>query len=580
MNTKSIIFKSTILLSLLFLLLGGTLAYISYERLQSEQANELVVMEQTIQNIIAQAIPTIEKAKTLIGSDKLMADEKVQQIQLQLDSLKSNPMISNSYIYMPEMETTKDTKTVKLILANQGLYDSDILPGSIYETNGALAEALAKMETDGYATSDVYSDEFGKWISVVSSINDVQGNRIAIFGVDYDYKFLQAKQQSQINVTIMIGGILTIIFVALAIILVRITLLPISRLSELSKKVAEGDLSVKIPVKSQSEIGILSGNFNAMISNIRQLVHNVQETSVQVTASSNALTMSADQTSKASGDIASSIQEVASGSETQMQSAMESQMAMEEMAIGIQRIAESSSRLSEHANDVTENAEQGNEIIHQSVHDMEAIHTSVSDTVVILTELQEHSQEIEKVLAIITNIAKQTNLLALNASIEAARVGEHGKGFAVVANEVRNLAESSKESSEQISILLNNISKNVDRASLSMNTSMTQVTHGIQAVFIAGETFQGIVGSLKTVNEQVHEVSAASEEMSAGCEQIAASLVELAEIGRYASQNSQNVAASSEEQMAMMQEISSSATNLREMAHNLENEIGKFKLES
>lgn len=579
MNTKSILFKSTTVLSLLFLLLGGTLAYISYERLQVEQANELVQMEQTIHHIIAQEIPTIEKAKTLIGSDKLMKDERVQQIQLQLDSLKNNQLISNSYIYMPEVETNGDTKKIKLLLANQDLYDTGLLPGAIYETKGTFAEALIKLENDDYATTDVFIDEFGKWISVVSSINDDQGNRIAIFGVDYDYDILQAKQYSQINVTIIIGGILIIIFVALAVILVRLTLLPIIRLSDLSKKVAEGDLSVQIPVKNHDEVGILSANFNAMINNIRQLVHNVQQTSVDVTAFSNALMMSANQTAKASEEIASSIQSVASGSDTQMQSAMESQIAMEEMAIGIQRIAESSSRLSEHANEVTGNAEQGNEIIHQSVHDMEAIHTSVSDTVVILTELQEHSQEIEKVLAIITNIAKQTNLLALNASIEAARVGEHGKGFAVVANEVRNLAETSKESSEQISILLNNISSNVDRASVAMNTSMTQVTHGIQTVFIAGETFQGIVGSLKTVNEQVHEVSAASEEMSAGSEQIAASLVELAEIGRYASQNSQNVAASSEEQLAMMQEISSSATTLREMAHDLEKEIGNFKLE-
>jgi len=197
----------------------------------------------------------------------------------------------------------------------------------------------------------------------------------------------------------------------------------------------------------------------------------------------------------------------------------------------------------------------------------------------ILVGLQQQSQEIEHILSTITNIAGQTNLLALNASIEAARVGEHGKGFAVVALEVRKLADLSHNSSQQISVLLNDIATNIHQASAAMNTSMEQVEHGARAVNSAGETFEGIVGALQSVNEQVHEVSAAAEQMSASSEQVAASLDELARIGQNASQNSQSVAASSEEQMAMMQEISGSASTLRDMAIELDQEVKKFKLE-
>ncbi|OAB43918.1 methyl-accepting chemotaxis protein [Paenibacillus antarcticus] len=579
MNRKSLIFKSSIVLSLLFVLLGSAMAYISFDRLRMQQDAEMVTMEWTLHNMIVESIPAIEKAKTLMNSEDLMKDESIQQLQRQLDSMRSNEIIANSYLYMPEVEKSGDNRKVQLILGTQGLYKSGLLPGSTYEAKGAFASVLDQVETDGYASSGVFKDEYGTWASVVSEIKDADGNRIAIFGIGFDYDYLIAKQNYQLKVTIYIGAVLIVLFVALTIYLVRITLRPIRKLSELSRQVADGDLSVMIPVKNQDEVGILSDNFNTMISNIRQLVLNVQSTSLNVTSSSNALTMSAEQTSKAAEEIAGSVQEVAYGSETQMQSAMESQIAMEEMALGIQRIAESSARLSEHANEVTENAEQGNKVIHQSVHEMEVIHTSVSGTVDILAELQQRSQEIEKILGIITNIARQTNLLALNASIEAARVGEHGRGFAVVANEVRNLAELSHNSSQQISILLTDIVTSVDRASGAMNTSMEQVTHGIKSVYSAGETFQEIVTALQSVNEQVQEVSAASEQMSAGSEEVAASLDELAKIGRNASQNSQNVAASSEEQMAMMQEISSSATTLRDMAHNLENEIGKFRVE-
>ncbi|OPA79222.1 hypothetical protein BVG16_09015 [Paenibacillus selenitireducens] len=580
MKQKSLVFKSIIILSILFFLMGSALTTISSIRLRSQQDAELLNLEWTLHSLVAQSIPTIEKAKTLIGKDTLMKDPEILQLQRELDSVKNNKMIANSYIYLPDVVANGESKKLTLLLGNQELYDAGMISGTVYETKGAFAKAVSQMEKDGYAASKVYTDEYGQWMSIVSLITDSTGKKVGIFGIDFNYASLKADQNATLIDTIIIGTSIAILFIALTIFLVRIALRPIRQLSQLSIQVAEGDLSVEIPVKNKDEVGILSENFNTMIHNIRQLVQNVQLTSSQVSASSNALMMSADQTSKATEEIASSIQEVATGSETQMQSSMESQIAIEEMAAGVQRIAESSSQLSEHASEVAGNAERGNVVIRQSVQDMETIHTTVSETVTILADLQLRSQEIGSILGIITNIAAQTNLLALNASIEAARVGEHGKGFAVVANEVRKLAELSHHSSQQISELLHGIVENVDNASTAMNTSMVQVTQGAKAVHLAGQTFQDIVGALQSVNEQVYEVSAAAEQMSAGSEQVAASLDELARIGRNASQNSQNVAASSEEQLAMMQEISGSATVLRDMAHDLETEIRKFKLEA
>ncbi len=536
-------------------------------------------MEWTLHNVVSQNIGAIEKAKKLVGTEAFNTDAGIQSLQRQLNSMDQNQLISNSYIYLPDIAKNGDNKKITMLLGNQALYDMNLKPGDPYEAKGAFAEALDKLEKEGYAMSEVYEDENGEWVSIISAITDANGKRVAIFGVDFKYTVLKERQSNMLVQTLSIALSVVFAFIILMIFLVRATLRPIRKLSELSMRVADGDLAVNIPVHNQDEVGILSANFNTMIHNIRQLIQNVQVTAENVATSSKVLTMSAEQTSRATEEIAGSIQEVASGSETQMQSAMESQIAMEEMATGIQRIAESSSRLSDYAREVSGNAEQGNTIIRQSVHEMKEIHQSVSHTVDMLANLQQQSQEIEHILSTITNIAGQTNLLALNASIEAARVGEHGKGFAVVALEVRKLADLSHNSSQQISVLLNDIASNIDQASAAMNTSMEQVEHGARAVNSAGETFEGIVGALQSVNEQVHEVSAAAEQMSASSEQVAASLDELARIGQNASQNSQSVAASSEEQMAMMQEISSSASTLRDMVIELDQEVKKFKLE-
>lgn len=577
---NSLVFKSSIMLAVLFFLLESVLTMISQSQMKSQHMEELSNMEWTLNSIIVQDIPFIEKAKSLLGSGDEMKDEQIQQVQNKLDSMNDNQIIANSYLYMPDMDTSGGSPKLKLILGNQEMYKSGLKPGSTYEAKGAFADALKEMEKSGYATSKVYTDDYGKWVSIVSSLKDSSGKTAAIFGVDYNYSDIADKQSSIVVKTSIIGSIIVLAFILIVVFVVRITLRPITRLSQLSIKVAEGDLSVEAPVKNKDEVGVLSANFNTMIGNIRHLIHNVQQTSDKVTHSSKALAASADQTSSATEEITRAIQEVAQGSETQLQSAVESQIAMEEMTVGIQRIAEYSSLLSEHAHEVAQKAETGNQVVQQSVQEMQGIHTSVSDTVNVLKELEERSHEIEEIVGIISNIAGQTNLLALNASIEAARVGEQGRGFAVVAQEVRKLAELSGQSSERISGMLSEISSYVNRASTAMNASMNQVVQGSASVQQAGAAFGEIVTSLQSVNEQVHEVSASAEQMSAGSEQVAASLDELARIGRSASGHSQSVAASSEEQMASMQEIASSAAMLQSMADDLEKEVRKFKLQA
>lgn len=577
---NSLVLKSIVVLAVLFFLLESIVTMMNQSEMKSQYMGELSNIEWTLYNVIMEDVPDIERAKTLVGTDELMKDKHILEIQGRLDSMKKNELVSNSYIYMPDVETGGGSTKLKLILANKELYDSGMKPGSIYEAKGAFADALVEMDRNGYATSKVYSDKFGEWVSIISTVKDSSGKKTAVFGVDFNYSKIKAEQNSIIVRTSIIGSIVVLAFIVLIIFLVRMTLRPITRLSELSMKAAEGDLTVEAPVKNKDEVSVLAANFNTMIGNIRHLIENVQQTSEKVTQSSKALASSADQTSRATEEITRSIQEVAQGSETQMQSAVESQVAMEEMAVGIQRIAEYSSMLSEHAYDVAQKAETGNEVVQLSVQEMKSIHATVSDTVTILQELEERSHEIEKIVGIITNIAGQTNLLALNASIEAARVGEHGKGFAVVAQEVRKLAELSGNSSEQISAMLGEISSYVSRASSAMNVSMEQVVQGAQSVQKAGAAFGEIVVSLQSVNEQVHEVSASAEQMSAGSEQVAASLDELARIGRSSSGHSQSVAASSEEQMASMQEIASSAAMLQSMADDLEKEVRVFKLKA
>ncbi|MFF2753733.1 methyl-accepting chemotaxis protein [Psychrobacillus sp. NPDC058041] len=382
-----------------------------------------------------------------------------------------------------------------------------------------------------------------------------------------------------ISFVLILGIIAVVVGITIALFMGRLISKPIISLASSAKKIAEGDLSVDVvSVKNKDEIGELVGSFNLMTMNLRTLIEQVSINSIHVASAAEELTASAEQTTQATDQIALSIQDIASGSDTQVQSANECSTAMQEMTIGIQQVAETSSSVSESAIETNKEANLGNESLQKVIHQMNTINTSVEDSASVIRRLGNLSNEIGNIIGVITGIADQTNLLALNAAIEAARAGEHGKGFAVVADEVRKLAEQSKESADQIAELINKIQVDTNQAVNVMEVGTQEVATGMQIVRETGEGFEKILRSIEQVTAQIQEVSAISEEMSASAEEVNASLEEMAHIAEHASSNTQNVASASEEQLASMEEITSSASSLSNMAEDLQALVSKFKI--
>ncbi|WP_138090981.1 methyl-accepting chemotaxis protein [Halalkalibacterium halodurans] len=380
-------------------------------------------------------------------------------------------------------------------------------------------------------------------------------------------------------ITIMIMAVFTVIIVLFAIWIARSMSRPIRLITSHVQTIASGDLtSSDLQIKRQDEIGILAHNVNQMATNLKEVIHQVGDSADRVAASSQQLSASSEEVSRSSEQISESIQQVASGSEKQSSGVNESTLSLEEVSSSVQQIAEASVQITESANSTIEKAKEGGQSVENNVETMNKIHESVTDSVQITKMLAERSKEINNILDVITSIAEQTNLLALNAAIEAARAGEHGKGFAVVADEVRKLAESSQHSSQQISEIVVEIQKEMDRTSTAMNGVMEEVKDGLT---VANETkthFQEIIQSTNQVAEQIESMAATSEEISAEVEQVSASFNEIAVIAENTSDSAQDVAAASEEQLATMEEVTSSAQYLSQMATDLRELLSKFKV--
>ncbi|MDZ5471229.1 methyl-accepting chemotaxis protein [Bacillus sp. 31A1R] len=440
----------------------------------------------------------------------------------------------------------------------------------------SMLELAGKDQT---LTITVYKGEYSKikgdFSKKIEELKQVQQD-IMDTKVQEDSKMIDTS--SMISLIVVIASILLGIVIALMI--ARLITKPLNevvrKLEELST--SEGDLTARLNIKGKDEFAHLSTAFNRMIENIQSLIRQVQQTVVEVASSAEQLSSSAEQNTSATNQITMSIQEVATGADKQVIGMEKSLHDVSEMSLGIKKIAQSSLGVSESAVQTTKEAQEGNEAVIRTINQMDTIQVTVEQAGLKVRELGELSTEVGQIVDVITSLAEQTNLLALNAAIEAARAGEAGKGFAVVANEVRNLAEQSKDSTGKINTIIQKIQTNTLYAVESTKQGMEEVTKGMEVVNEASFAFNRILHSIEKVSEQIREVSTSTEHISKGTETITLSFEGLSQISKDSSEASQNVAASSEEQLASLEEITSSAESLARMADELEKLVGKFKV--
>jgi methyl-accepting chemotaxis protein len=352
---------------------------------------------------------------------------------------------------------------------------------------------------------------------------------------------------------------------------------PIKELKEKTLTISKGDLTQKIEVRSNDEIGQLGKAFNDMQASLKILVQEVERHAEQVAASAEELTASADQTASATQEVAASIQEVAGNAEKQTTGIDQNAQSMDEVSDGVTQIAGLSMKVSELSRQTTRQAEEGGKAVSNTVNQMNSIHKAVMESNVMIRSLYERSREVSSILDVITGIAEQTNLLSLNAAIEAARAGEHGKGFAVVADEVRKLAEQSRISAKEISEIIQGIQQDTENSVQIMARVTDDVQTGVNISQEAIEKFRQIVQSAKEMTPQMEEVSASAQEISAAIQEVTVIANELASIAQGNAATSEEVAASTEEQLASMEEISASSKTLSSMAEELNELIARFK---
>ena len=341
-------------------------------------------------------------------------------------------------------------------------------------------------------------------------------------------------------------------FVFLYFFICRSILNPLIKVIDTAKAVAKGDLTKKVEVKSNDEVGQLSSALNSMTKGLNDIVSKIAATSNQLASSSEQISASSDQ--------------MVNGAQDQTKQTDQVATAVEEMSATVLEVAKNSTDASSLATKASEVATSGGEIVKQAISGMDSISGAVSEAAETIESLGKSSDQIGEIIGVIDDIADQTNLLALNAAIEAARAGEQGRGFAVVADEVRKLAERTTKATKEIADMIKQIQKDTHGAVDSMKAGTEEVEKGVDLVNEAGNSLNQIVEVVQGVSDMIQQIATASQEQSAASEEISSNVEAVATITKESANSASETAHATDE-------LSGLAIELKEI-------VGQFKLTS
>jgi len=416
--------------------------------------------------------------------------------------------------------------------------------------------------------------------SLVSSRNEAIEDlkKIETSSVDELRKEIRTVGSSTLSMSISTILIIGAISLLIAFLVAWTIVKPTTIMVEVFKRMAKGDLTGKVNIKSTDEIGDLASSFNQFVDQLKATITRILENTDYAFHAAEQFSSASEEVSSSVSQINTTIQEVAQGASLQLDKIREVVNMLASLSEDLAAMAEKAKAAAESSLKSKEEAEEGKEKSTQLIDSINKIAQSVEASFSAIEGLKENSTRIGNIVTTITNFADQTNLLALNAAIEAARAGEVGRGFAVVAEEVRKLAEGSAKAASEISQLVEKITQSVDEAVEIAKRSAEEVSFGKNAVESSGTLQESIAKVADQANEAIMAIAERAPSQLEVARRIENALKAVAETAEKNASHSEEISSSTEEVTAAMEEMSSSAQELAKISNDLKNSVGEFKL--
>jgi methyl-accepting chemotaxis protein len=324
---------------------------------------------------------------------------------------------------------------------------------------------------------------------------------------------------------------------------------PLQEIVAVARRVSGGDFTVEVPMKKRGdEVGAIARAVDEMIGNFRTVHREIRE-------GANVLATSAAEIFTATAQMAASATETATAVSQTTSTA-------EEVKQTAQVSAQKAGNVADIAQRAAQAAQNGRKAIDESVAGMSHVREQMELIAETVVRLSEQSQAIGEIISSVNDLAEQSNLLAVNASIEAAKAGEHGRGFAVVAQEIRNLANQSKESTAQIRTILNDVQRATTATVMAAEQGSKAVDTGVKQVNQSGDAIRTLAESIVAAAQAATQITASTQEQLIGIDQVTIAI--------------QNILQASKQNATGSQQAEAGAKNLNTLGQNLKALVQRF----
>lgn len=375
------------------------------------------------------------------------------------------------------------------------------------------------------------------------------------------------------------GGAAAIIAIAIGLLVLISIATPLVRLRNLMVEGAGGNLTVRSTMgRRQDEIGGLSNSFNQMMAQITELAHQTTASAEQVLLTASDLTNASKKTSMSAKEIAVATEEIAGGATSLAVEAERGNDLTTNMSEQMRKVIEANQEMSASAALVERASGQGTAYMSILIEKTGVTEEMTRSMVEKVDKLKDSTGSIVKILDVLNNLTKQTNILSLNATIEAARAGAAGKGFMVVADEIRKLADQSRQSIDVVAQITAKISGEIEETVLVLSDAYPIFQEQIGSVKEANSIFVTVQEQMGHFASKLEDVTNSVEELNQSQSVLAVAMTNVSAVAEEASATSEEVASLSSEQLAISEGLVQLSEKLDAVSKGLKESLNKFKI--